>query len=238
VLALVGYGYYQDRVAPRGDLVFQIGERAYSYGYLEDRLKSDAAQGRLDPQDVATSISTTIARIQREELIRQMGRARGISVTDAEIDDKIRENLGLPEATHNDIAAELRDDQANAIQALAELEQGAEFAAVASQRSQDAATRSDGVLGWEPREYLDPELADAAFSLNGRSGIIETENDFYIIEVLGKETRPIDPAVVEEIGNREFNKLLEAAFDETPFIYNLSQEQIFKLAGAVGAPLG
>ena len=287
MLVLVGYGYYADRVAPRRDVVFQIGDRAYSYGYLEDRLKSEAAQGRFDPQDIATSISTTIARIQREELIRQMGRERGINVSDAEIDDKIRERLLLPEeATRNDIATALRDEvrdidlsldeflaitevaviedkikaeltdplpeeaeqvnllyiqagsQANAIQALQALDEGAEFAAVASQRSQDTATRSDGVLGWVPREHLDPELADVAFSLTGRSGIIETEDDFYIIEVLGKETRPIEPAVIEEIGNKEFNKLLEAAFDETPFIYNLTQEQIFDLAGAVGGSFG
>jgi parvulin-like peptidyl-prolyl isomerase len=274
-------------VAPRGDIVFQVGEHKYTYAYLEDRVKSDDAQGNFDPQDVATSISNTIARIQREELVRQMGKERGITVSDAEIDDKLREILLLPdEATHNEIAAELRGQvrdidlslgeylpiieasviedkikaeltaslpeeaeqvnllyiqagsQANAIQALQELDEGADFGEVAAKRSQDSASRSDGVLGWVPREYLDPELADIAFSMTGRSGIIETEEDFYIIEVLGKETRPIDPAVVQDIGVKEFNKLLETAFDDTPFLYNLSQDQIFDLASAVGASIG
>jgi hypothetical protein len=284
---LIGYGYYTDRVAPRGDVVFQIGERKYTYSYLEERVKSDDAQGLFDPQDVANSISAAIARIQREELIRQMGRERGITATDAEIDDKMKDDLGLPpETTHNDLAAELRDElgavqlpldeyiaiaesrviedkikaeltaslpkeaeqvdllyiqagsQANAIQAVQELDKGAAFGEVASRRSQDAASSSDGILGWVPREYLDPELAEIAFSTTGRSGIIETEEDFYIIEVLGKETRPIDPVVVEDIGFKEFNKLLETAIDETPFLYNLTQEQIFDLASAVGVTFG
>jgi parvulin-like peptidyl-prolyl isomerase len=250
-------------------------------------VKSDVAQGRFDLSDTATSISETVARIQREELTRIIGRQRGITVSDAELDDGIRDDLNLPpETTRNEMAPALRAElrridlpldeyrdiiesqviekkikveltaslpeeaeqvnllyieagsQANAINALKALEDGTEFGEVAAQFSQDAGSRSDGVYGWVPREALDPELADVAFSLTGRSGIIETEENFYIIEVLGKETRPIDPAIVDDIGTKEFNKLLETAFDDTVFLYGLSQSQLVDLADAVGGTFG
>jgi len=250
-------------------------------------VKSDVAQGRFNLQDTATSVSETVARIQREELTRIIGRQRGITVSDDELDSGIRDDLGLPpELPHNEIAPALRDEllridlpldeyrnivesqviekkikadltaslaeeaeqvnllyieagsQANAINALKALEEGTEFAEVAAQFSQDAGSRSDGAFGWAPREALDPELADVAFSLTGRSGIIETEENFYIIEVLGKETRPIDPTIVDEIGTKEFNKLLEAAFDDTVFLYGLTESQLIDLANAVGGTFG
>jgi parvulin-like peptidyl-prolyl isomerase len=286
-LLLIVYGYYTDRVAPRGDVVFQIGERKYTYAFLEDRVKSDVAQGRFNLQDTANSITATIARVQREELTRGMGRQRGITVSDAEIDDNIRTALGLPpESGRNEIATALREEllaiklpldeylaiaesrviedkikaeltaslpeeaeqvdllfiqagsQANAIMAKRALDEGVAFGEVAAQYSQHTASRSDGAFGWTPRELLDPELAEVAFSTTGRSGIIETEQDFYIIEVLGKETRPIDPAAIEEIQTREFNKLLEAAFEETTFLSNLTDRQLFDLANSVGGTFG
>ena len=286
-LLLVFYGYYTDRVVPRGDVVFQIGERKYTYGYLEERVKSDVAQGIFDLRDTANSITLTISRMQREELTRLIGRQRGVTVSDAEIDDSIRDELNLTaDMDHDQIASFLRDEiktislplneylaivesrviedkvkvelttslpaeveqvdllyiqagsQSNAIQAKRALDEGVEFGEVAAQFSQDAGSRSDGVFGWAPRELLDPELADVAFSTTGRSGIIETEEDFYIIEVLAKETRPIDPGALEEIQEKEFNKLLEAAFDETLFLYNLTERQLIELAGAIGGSFG
>ena len=128
--------------------------------------------------------------------------------------------------------------QANALQALQALEDGAGFADVASEFSGHGSAIDGGVLGWAPREALDPELAEVAFNLTGRSGIIETEEGFYIIEVLGKEKREIDPAVIEEYAIDEFNKLLATAFDDTAFIYNLSNEQLVDIARAIGGNFG
>jgi foldase protein PrsA len=287
-LALIGYGYYTDRIAPRHDVVLKVGDRKYTYAYLEERAKSDVAQNRFNLQDTGTSISNTIARIQREEIVRIMGRDRGITVSQAEMDDGLRSDLGLAsDITHDEIGRFLRaelqriklplDDyldiiksnviedkikagltatlpaeeeqvnllliqggsQANAIHAKQALDAGAPFADVAKQYSQDSSSANNGgAFGWAPRELLDPELADVAFNLTGRSGIIETKEDFYIIEVLGKETRAIDPAVIDQIGTKEFNKLLETAVNDTPVGYNLTQDQLLKIAGAIGGTFG
>jgi parvulin-like peptidyl-prolyl isomerase len=286
-MLLIAYGYYADRIAPRGDIVLQVGEHQYTYAYLEQRIKSDVAQGRFNLKDTANSLTATIARIQREELDRIIGRQHGITVSEAELDDGIRDDLNLdPAITRNELAPLLRSElrridlplddylaiietrvienkvraeltaslpaeaeqvnllyieggsQANTILAKQALDEGADFGTVAAQFSQDTNTKADGVLGWVPREALDPELADVAFSITGRSGIIETKENFYIIEVLGKETRAIDPSVVDNIGHDEYDNLLKTAIDETPVVYNLSETQIVNLANAVGGTFG
>jgi parvulin-like peptidyl-prolyl isomerase len=286
-IALVAYGYYNDRVKPRNDVVLKIGERKYTYAELEKRVKSDIAQGRFDIRDTGNSLSVTIAGLQREELTRNIARERGITATDAEIDDEIRASLNLgDEVTHDELGRFLRvelsdikmslDDylevteshvledkiksdltasvpeeaeqvnllliqagsQANAIRARDALAEGAEFADVAKQYSQDQGSSSDGVFGWAPRELLDPELADVAFSITGRSDIIETKDDFYIIDVLGKETRPVEETARDEIGTKEFNKLLETAFNETAFGYNMTDKHLLDLANAIGGSFG
>ncbi len=286
-MVLIAYGYYNDRIAPRDDVVFQIGERQYSYAYLEDRVQSDVAQGRFNLSDTLSSVTATIARIQREELTRIIGLEQGITVSDEELDAGIRDDLNLSaEITRNELGPilggellridlsldeyltiiesqviedKVRDQieaslpqeteqvdllfieagsQANAIQARQAFEDGAEFAEVAAQFSAHSSSGERGILGWTPREALDPELADVAFSLTGRSGIIETEQNFYIIEVLGKEVRPIDPAIAEDFARDEFNQLLEASFHDTQFIYNLSDSQLIDLASAIGGTFG
>ncbi len=286
-MVLIAYGYYNDRIAPRDDVVFQIGERQYSYAYLEDRVQSDVAQGRFNLSYTLSSVTATIARIQREELTRIIGLEQGITVSDEELDAGIRDDLNLSaEITRNELGPilggellridlsldeyltiiesqviedKVRDQieaslpqeteqvdllfieagsQANAIQARQAFEDGAAFAEVAAQFSAHSSSGEGGILGWTPREALDPELADVAFSLTGRSGIIETEQNFYIIEVLGKEVRPIDPAIAEDFARDEFNQLLEASFNDTQFIYNLSDSQLIDLASAIGGTFG
>jgi hypothetical protein len=283
-MALIVYGYYTDRVEPRRANVLRIGDRHFSYGFVERRIKSDYTLGLLDVNNFQQGVAESVARIQREELVRIMARERGISASQAEIDDFLRRRLGLAaEVGHDEMAGLLRSEvlrsklpldeyletveaevletkikaeltaslaaeaeqvhlnliaagsQSNAILAKQALDAGAPFAEVAQQYSQDQSARAGGAFGWAPRELLGAELADAAFSTTGLSGIIETEEDFYIVEVLEKETRPITDEIKADISEREFRGVLEDAVNNTPFAYNLTQDQLVRLAGAVGA---
>lgn len=285
-LLLIAYGYYTDRVEPRRANVLRVGDRHFNYAFIERRILSDVAQGLFDPKDIQNSISQSIARVQREELIRIIARDRGITASKDEIDDEIGRSLGLgTDVDHNVLAAALRreivsiklplDDyldtmesevlqnkieaqfteslpaqseqvnllliqagsQSNAILAKQALDAGQPFAQVAAQYSQDSSKSNGGAFGWAPRELLDPELADVAFNLTGRSDVIETKKDFYIIEVLGKETRDITPEAKKDIGSNGFKDLLEQAFTNTVFAYNLTQDQLTRLAGKIQAAL-
>ena len=283
---LIAYGYYTDRVEPRRENVLRVGDRHFNYAYVERRIESDVARGLFDPSDIQNSITQSLARLQREELIRIIAKERGVTASQEDIDAGIRATLGLGgDVTHDEMASILRremiriklplDDyletieadvlrdkveaqftdplpaeseqvnlnliaagsQSNAILAKQALDAGQPFADVAKQYSQDESASAGGAFGWSPKELLDPELAGIAFSISGRSDVIETTKDFYIIEVLDKQVREVTREMKIDIGNQEFQALLEVAFNNTILVYNLKPEQVQSLANRVGAAI-
>lgn len=281
---LIAYGYYADRVEPRQENVLRVGDRHFNYAFIERRIKSDVSRGLFDTSDIQNSITQSVARIQREELIRIIARQRGIVATEADLDAELRKELGLGDGvTHDEMAGILRrevlrvklplDDyremiesqvlqnkieaqftdllpaeteevnlnliaagsESSAILAKQALDAGQPFAEVAQQYSQDDSASAGGAFGWAPKEQLEPELADVAFSTTGRSDIIETKTNFYIIEVLDKQVRQVTPQVKNTIGTQEFRKVLEDAFNNTILVYNLKPDQIQRIANEIGA---
>ena len=82
------------------------------------------------------------------------------------------------------------EDEAKA--ALDRLRNGEDFAVVAQEVSQDAASRdSGGERDWTPRGLLDPALDEALFSLeiDQTSDIITGENGLFIVQVLERQTQ-------------------------------------------------
>lgn len=80
-------------------------------------------------------------------------------------------------------------DQATADQLLAELQAGADFAALAREHSQDqGSAASGGELGWQPRGNFVPEFDEAGFSLPlNTPSTVASQFGVHIIEVLGRE---------------------------------------------------
>ncbi len=80
--------------------------------------------------------------------------------------------------------------EAEAQQALARVRAGEDFAKVAREMSQDAATADKGGdLGWFPRGIMPPEFDEVAFSLEpgGISHIVEVPPGYHIIQVLERD---------------------------------------------------
>jgi parvulin-like peptidyl-prolyl isomerase len=110
-LALIAYGYYSDRIASRGDTVLRVGDRNFSYEYVEDRMDAAAVNGDINPSDLATSITNVVNEIQREQLIRLVAADKGVTVTPEEVAVEIHKQLSVPEgASRNQYAAALRDE--------------------------------------------------------------------------------------------------------------------------------
>lgn len=80
-------------------------------------------------------------------------------------------------------------------QVLTMLQEGADFVALARDRSLDLATKDNGGdLGWFPRGLVAPELENAAFALQpGQvSDVVQLGEGFHIIQVVERETaRPL-----------------------------------------------
>jgi parvulin-like peptidyl-prolyl isomerase len=96
-------------------------------------------------------------------------------------------------------------------QAIADrVKQGAGFEAVAGELSEDEATREDGGdLGWFPRGLVEPELEEAAFSLQPGevSGPVFYGDAYHVVQVVERESERRLP---EELRAR----LVLAAFEE------------------------
>jgi len=96
-LVLIAYGYYSQNVKPRGETVFSVGDRDYDYAYLEKRVDADIASGEFQVNNIQTSVANTVLKIQNEELVRLTAREKGISITDEELEARMRQELNVPE---------------------------------------------------------------------------------------------------------------------------------------------
>ena len=110
-IALVAYGYYNDRIAPRHETMLKVGNREFDYAFLERRARAEFGLGTFNARAITQGIAATLALIEREEVVRQTARQSGLSASDAEVDAQIREMLGLKEdASRDDFAARYRDE--------------------------------------------------------------------------------------------------------------------------------
>jgi len=88
----------------------------------------------------------------------------------------------------------LVSDEATAKKIIAELDKGADFAALSKQYSKDpGASQQGGDLGWFKKSEMVPEFADAAFSLKPGEvdqNPVHTQFGWHVIQVLGRRQEP------------------------------------------------
>lgn len=92
------------------------------------------------------------------------------------------------------------EDEAKAIRE--QIDGGADFAAIAAQRSLDPGSKDDGGdLGWFSQEEMVPEFAEAAFALEPGevSEPVQTDFGWHVIKVEGKRDKPGFDEVREQI---------------------------------------
>lgn len=103
-------------------------------------------------------------------------------------------------------------DEATAQEVLARLEAGEDFAALATEYSQDPGTANlGGDLGWFPRGVMVPTFEEAAFALEAgeTSGPVQTEYGWHIIQVLEKGTRELEPYFAIQFQQQAFIEWLQ-----------------------------
>lgn len=126
---------------------------------------------------------------------------KGVTATDEEVAKYFEEHqaeLGQPEqvkASHILVATE---DEAKQI--VSQLQGGADFAALAAEKSQDPGTKDQGGdLGFFGRGELVPEFENVAFTLAAGqvSAPVQTQFGWHLIKVA--EHRPATPATLEAV---------------------------------------
>ncbi len=107
-LALVAYGYYEDRIAPKHETVLTVAGRQFDYAALERRVIADLKAGALaQSNSVQQAVLRTLDNMEREELLRRAGPAKGINVTDEDVDIQIHAQVGLQLNAPRDVFASL-----------------------------------------------------------------------------------------------------------------------------------
>jgi len=109
--------------------------------------------------------------------------------------------------------------RATAEEILAVVRTGADFEALARERSQDATAAQGGDLGWVARDKMVPEFEAAAFAMRPGevSSLVETVFGFHVIRVEGRRGgEPVPEAKVrEEIRKQLLGEKQKAAVGAT-----------------------
>lgn len=99
-IGVIGFGYWDTQIRPKGETVLKVGDQSFSLGYFERRVKYAVVQSDYFlPQDVDTATSllqSLMSQVETEELTRQGAAELGITVTEQEIDDEIAQQESVP----------------------------------------------------------------------------------------------------------------------------------------------
>jgi len=157
---------------------------------------------------------------------------KGLRVTDQEVHafyvgnpdrfttpEQVRARHILVEADSATPAEDRARARATAEEILALVRAGADFEALARERSQDASSTQGGDLGWVDRDKMVPEFEAAAFALRDGevSGLVETVFGFHVIRTEGRRGGELVPEakVREEIRKHLLGEKQKAAVRAT-----------------------
>jgi len=279
VLVIIGVGvytkWYIPEYKPLRETVIRVNDAEFNMDYY---IKVLRYYGEGQPSYYMSYLAGEVVRgIEQNELIRQGAVELGISVSDTAVDEELR-NRDLPiSREHRDLVrtelligklldehfeqqvpvsveqrhvmAMLLESESQAIEVIAELEAGGDFAELAGELSLDDFSRDEkGDLGWHPEDILTALLGTSipdeyAFSgeVGGLSEPIYDETitkgvGYWLIKVLDRDEEAGDAHVQaillgSEEEAQEVTARLEAGEDFAELAMELSQHDASKESG-------
>jgi peptidyl-prolyl cis-trans isomerase C len=168
-------------------------KREYLITYLGDVivLAQAAEQQKLDDNpDVKRQVAFERNKVLMEALLRKAGKAAQTDDAMHQVYDDAVKKMAPEEEVHARHILVPTEDEAKAIEA--QLKGGADFAALAKEKSKDPGAANGGDLGYFTKDQMVPEFADAAFKLDkGQiSDPVHTQFGWHIIKVEDKRIKP------------------------------------------------
>jgi peptidyl-prolyl cis-trans isomerase C len=130
----------------------------------------------------------------------------------------------------------LVDSEADAKGVIVQLKGGADFAALAKQKSKDPAAQNGGDLGFFGKDEMVKEFADAAFAMKTgeiSSAPVKTQFGWHVIKV--EDRRTANPVTFEEARQDLFNQLSQQTVSQ--YIDTLRANAKIERFGPDGKPL-
>jgi len=168
-------------------------KREYLITYLADVivLAQAAEQQRLgDKPEVQHQVAFERNKVLMEALLRNAGKAALTDDAMHKVYDEAVKKMTNEEEVHARHILVASEDEAKAIEA--QLKGGADFAAIAKEKSKDPGAANGGDLGYFTKDQMVPEFAEAAFKLDkGQiSDPVHTQFGWHIIKVEDKRIKP------------------------------------------------
>jgi len=168
-------------------------KREYLITYLTDVtvLAQAAEQQRLgDKPEVQRQVAFERNKVLMEALLRNAGKAALTDDAMHKVYEEAVKKMTNEEEVHARHILVASEDEAKAIEA--QLKGGADFAAIAKEKSKDPGAANGGDLGYFTKDQMVPEFAEAAFKLDkGQiSDPVHTQFGWHIIKIEDKRTKP------------------------------------------------
>jgi peptidyl-prolyl cis-trans isomerase C len=168
-------------------------KRDYLITYLTDVIvMSQAAEQKKigDNPDVQRRLAFDRNRVLMEAYLQNVGRAAVTDEAMHKVYDDATKQMPPEEEVHARHILVPTEDEAKAIED--QLKKGADFAALAKEKSKDPGAADGGDLGYFTKDQMVPEFAEVAFKLDkGQiSDPVHTQFGWHIIKVEDKRTKP------------------------------------------------
>ena len=168
-------------------------KRDYLITYLTDVvIVSQAAEkaGIASRDDVKRRLAFDHNRVLMEAMLTDAAKAAMTDDAMHKVYDEAVKQMSTDQEVHARHILVASEDEAKAIED--QLKKGADFAALAKEKSKDPGAADGGDLGYFTKDQMVPEFADAAFKLDkGQiSDPVHTQFGWHIIKVEDKRTKP------------------------------------------------
>ncbi|NTW02363.1 MAG: peptidylprolyl isomerase, partial [Oscillochloris sp.] len=176
-----------------------IVQQASVQGIEADQSKIDAEIAQLKEQNSITNDADFLALLQKNNLASE-DELRGLIGRSLLIDQVMLAHTPVEQAHARHILLAATEDKVEARKAEAEalfkqLQDGADFVQLASEKSEDPGSKENGGdLGWAPRGMFVTEFDDAVFSMKkDELRLVKTQFGWHIIQLLDlPEVRPLE----------------------------------------------
>ncbi len=228
----------QYRQLPKEALLVPLRERLID----DELLRAEAERRKLDRDErVAREIARARARVMRAALLEQV-------IEEASTDERLQavyeEMKAQPDFAVEEarISHILLDSEADARAVIEELDAGADFAALAKERSTGPSGPQGGDLGYLRKEALVPEFAEVAFALEPGTYTkdpVQTRFGWHVIRLEDKRrTVPSFEEVENRIREQVAREAITAYLDEARAKAEIVRDESFAPAPPASEPGG